>query len=119
MALKLGHIELFVADIKRAKAFYLEILGCELVADQGVNAWVTWASGAVEILLRTTKSASASPATYQETFSGLVLYTDDLDATAETLRGRGLVFRGTDGPGCLTFTDPDGHWFQLTNPEHA
>jgi hypothetical protein len=45
-----------------------------------------------------------------------VFYTDDVDKTAAELRARGLVFRGEDGPGCLTFTDPDGHWFQLVNP---
>lgn len=119
MTLKLGHIELFVRDIQRAKAFYLDILGCEVVADQGANVWVTLEGGVVEILLRSTEHTAASPIVYQEAASGVVLYTDDLNATAETLRGRGLVFRGNDGPTCLTFTDPDGHWFQLTNPEHA
>ena len=29
---------------------------------------------------------------------------------------RGLAFEGDDGPGCPTFRDPDGNWFQLTDP---
>jgi hypothetical protein len=30
-----------------------------------------------------------------------------------------LTFRGDDGGDAFpTFTDPDGHWFQLANPNH-
>jgi hypothetical protein len=48
---------------------------------------------------------------------GIVLYCDDLDAKLAELKSRGLEIRGTDGsPRCPTFTDPDGHWFQLVNP---
>ncbi|MCB9464288.1 MAG: VOC family protein [Candidatus Eisenbacteria bacterium] len=54
--------------------------------------------------------------TYRDSLSALVLYTDDLAAEAARLRGRGVRFEGDDGPGCLTFRDPDGNWFQLTDP---
>ena len=43
----------------------------------------------------------------------MVLYTDDLTATSARLAEHGIQIRGDDGPGCLTFTDPDGHWLQL------
>ncbi len=40
-------------------------------------------------------------------------------AEAEMI-SKGLEFRGTDGSDeCLTFTDPDGNWFQLTDPDHS
>ena len=48
-----------------------------------------------------------------------MLFTDDLDAALARLQARGLVVRGDDGPGCPTFTDPDGNWIQLANPGHA
>ena len=41
-----------------------------------------------------------------------VLYTDILDETAKMLRDRGVEF--APGDGALTFADPDGNWFQLT-----
>lgn len=113
--MQLGHIELFVRDPLAAKEFYVGILGFELVDEQqGTFIWV--ASGGLSILLRPGAQREAVGA-YGEAESGLVLYTDDLERTAALLRARGLAFRGTDGsPRCLTFTDPDCHWFQLVNP---
>ena len=38
--------------------------------------------------------------------------------TARMRAQRGLQFQGSNGDdGCLTSTDPDGHWFQLVKPE--
>jgi hypothetical protein len=46
------------------------------------------------------------------------MYTNDLEETVDAFKKKGLEFKGTDGSEkCLTFTDPDGHWFQLVNPE--
>lgn len=115
--MRIGHIELFVCDVAQAKAFYLDVLGAELVADQGQTVWVKL--GEVELLLRGGLTHSFFPERYQTAAYGLALYTENLDQTAAELQARGLAFKGDDGPGCLTFTDPDGHWFQLVNPEHA
>lgn len=114
----IGHIELFVADPIASREFYVTTLGFELVAVQDEQfVWIK--SGAMEILLR--PGANNNPvATYNATSGGIALYTDDVENTAEILRKRGLEFRGTDGwEYCLTFTDPDGHWFQLVNPDHG
>ena len=47
----------------------------------------------------------------------ITLYAEDLPATKNELEIKGLVFKGFDGSeNCLTFTDPDGNWFQLVNP---
>ena len=44
--------------------------------------------------------------------------TNNVAQAARRLSQRGLAFQGNDGSNeCLTFTDPDGHWFQLVNPE--
>lgn len=113
--MKLGHLELFVSDSARAKAFYTETLGFELVADQGGGmVWVK--SGELEILLRPGMNESLA-AEYGAAPFAFVLYCDDLTATKALLESRGVVFRGFDGsPDCPTFTDPDGHWFQLASP---
>ena len=115
--MKIGHIELFVAEPMVSKAFFENVLGFEVVAEQS-DKLIWLKCGEVEILLRPAK-ASHQANSYGEASSAIVLYTDDVHKTADSLRERGLVFKGTDGsPDCLTFTDPDGHWFQLVNPEH-
>ena len=115
--LKFGHIELFVEDPLKSKDFYVDVLEFELVTIQDDQfVWVK--SGVVEILLRPGKSIDAY-GSYQTSGRGLVLYTDDVQTVATQLEERGLKFRGTDGSDtCLTFTDLDGHWFQLVNPNH-
>lgn len=114
----IGHIELFVADPIASREFYVNILGFELVAVQDQQfVWVK--SGTMEILLRPGNNKNPAE-TYNTTSGGIALYTNDVEKTAEILRGRGLEFKGTDGwESCLTFTDPDGHWFQLVNPDHG
>lgn len=116
--LRLGHVELFVRDPQAAKAFYVDVLGFEVEAEQhgGRVVWLRLSDRALLLRPGTPPSPGAS---YQATRAGLVLFTDDLDASLASLRARGLEVRGDDGPGCVTFTDPEGNWFQLVNPAHA
>jgi catechol 2,3-dioxygenase-like lactoylglutathione lyase family enzyme len=113
--MKFGHLEIFVSDPQASKHFYQDVLGFELTVDQGGGLY--WLQkGAVEILLRPGKP-TRTPARYEDAPSSFVFYTDDLQATMQELQQRGLVFRGTvDSEKCFTFTDPDGNWFQLVNP---
>ena len=113
--MKLGHIELLVRDPIAAKDFYVHVLGFDLVDVQDEKyVWMT--AGSLSILLRPGKRTDAA-VNYADASSGLVLYCDDLDRTSAELTARGLDFRGNDGSiKCLTFTDLDGHWFQLVNP---
>ncbi len=114
--LHLGHIELFVRDPAQALTFYRDVLGFELTVVQA-DRFVWLRSGMIELLLRPAGNTMRA-ARFEDADHALVLYTDDLEATAAALRQRGLDFKGTDGADCLTFTDPDGHWFQLVNPAH-
>jgi catechol 2,3-dioxygenase-like lactoylglutathione lyase family enzyme len=116
--LKIGHIELFVNNPLKSKDFYVDVLGFELVTVQDDQfVWVK--SGDMEILLRPGKPIAQSE-NYEASKSGIVLYSDDVGSTADEFRARGLSFAGTDGSDtCLTFTDPDGHWFQLVNPNYS
>ena len=113
--MNLGHIELFVSDPMRAKDFYTSVLGFELIVVQaGKFVWVE--SGSMQILLRPGGGRDA-PTKYNDARMGLVLYAEDFEHVVQQLTARGLKFQGNDGsPRCLTFTDPDGHWFQLVSP---
>lgn len=116
MAIGFGHLEVFVPDPMRAKEFYRNVLGFEIgdIQHEGKVVWLV--KDDFTLLLRPGSPAAA--ASYQEAPCAIVLYTDDLDAEVKALRNRGLVFKGTDGSDrCLTFTDPDGNWFQLVNPQ--
>ncbi|MBN2379376.1 VOC family protein [candidate division WOR-3 bacterium] len=116
--MKIGHIELFVADPLKLKDFYVDVLGFEEVAVQGETfVWVK--SGDVEILLRPGRNPSPAKS-YQQAAAAITLYCDDLEKVMEKLKSHGIEFKGYDGSEkCSTFTDPDGNWFQLVNPEEV
>jgi catechol 2,3-dioxygenase-like lactoylglutathione lyase family enzyme len=114
--LEIGHTEIYVSDALAAKDFYVDILGFELdVIQAGKFVWLK--KGTQSVLLKSGRKAP-TPNSYQDAPSAIVLYTNDLPSTAEILKRKGLKFLGTDGsPNCLTFTDPDGNWFQLVDPK--
>ena len=114
--MKLGHIEIFVRDPAESRAFWEDVIGAEVETIQGEGAFV-WLTLAGQTFLLRPGKGPARGEDYQHAPTGFVLYTSDLPATAGRLRERGLLFKGTDGSDeCLTFTDPDGNWFQLVNP---
>ena len=116
--MKFGHIEMFVKDPLRSKDFYEKILGFELIEVQG-DKFVWLKLGENLFLLRPGEN-DLKVNEYKDSNSGFVLYTDDIETTRKELTTRGLEFKGTDGSDvCLTFTDPDGNWFQLVDPEHS
>ena len=111
--IKLGHLELFVKDPLASQHFYCDILGFELVTVQA-DSFVWVQNEHLEILLR--PGAPHQAPNYQHANMGLILYTDNVSVTSSLLQKSGVQIRGSDGdPNCLTFTDPDGHWFQLVN----
>ncbi|MBK8549676.1 MAG: VOC family protein [Ignavibacteria bacterium] len=116
--MKFGHIEIFVKDPLRAKEFYENILGFELVEVQ--NEKFVWLKLGENLFLLRPGKNDLSANEYRNSNTGFVLYTDDLKKTRNELIERGLEFKGTDGSDeCLTFSDPDGNWFQLVNPDHT
>lgn len=114
MELKSGHIELFVADPLQAKEFYRK-LGFRVQEIQ-LERYVWMGLDGLTILLRPDRTPLSTD-TYQKAPSGIVLYTDNLSEARTELESKGIQFKGTDGSDyCLTFTDDDGNWFQLVNP---
>ncbi|WP_425364301.1 VOC family protein [Bradyrhizobium barranii] len=112
--MKLGHIELFVADPLASKEFYRRVLGFEILEVQGGRC-VWMKLGDITFVLRPGEPPRVDA--YQKAGAALVLYTDDLSSALNALSDRGLTPAGTDGsPLCPTFTDLDGNWFQLVDP---
>jgi len=110
-------VSLPVSDQDRAREFYVDVLGMDLLRDAEMGPGMRW----VQVAPRGGE-ATITLVTWFETMPagsnrGLVLETDDLDGAVERLRGRGLDF--PDGiqqqpwGRFVTFTDPDGNGLVL------
>lgn len=102
-----------VSDQDRAKDFYVDTLGFDLVADDRMGPDQRWVQvrpkGGQTSITLVTWFETMPPGSLR----GLVIETDDLDGDVETLTGRGLTIDGDvqDAPWgrFVTFHDPDGN----------
>ena len=115
------HVQLIsvpVSDQDRARDFYVDTLGFDLVWDNPMGPGGRWVQvapkGAATALTLVTWFPTMPPGSLK----GLVLETDDLDADVAALRERGVVF--ADGGiqtapwgRYVTFDDPDGNGIVL------
>lgn len=109
-------VSLPVEDQPRAKSFYMDVLGFELVADDPMGPNQRWVqlkppAGVTSITL-VTWFEGMPPGSVQ----GLVLETDDVRADREALAGRGLEITLVDNAPWgefATFADPDGNGWVL------
>ncbi|WFE31049.1 glyoxalase superfamily protein [Micromonospora sp. WMMD975] len=107
-----------VRDQDRARDFYVDVLGLDLVRDNPMGPGGRWVQvapkGAAATLTLVTWFDSMPPGSLR----GLVLETDDLDADVTRLGERGLTF-AEDGVQVapwgryVTFADPDGNGIVL------
>ena len=102
--MKFGHIELEASDPLASMRHYVDVLGYNLVANQG-DKFVWLEKGGAEYLLR-------PPGDYP--LPCFVYYTDDPATEAQRLRAAGVDVeeKGT----CFHYSDADGHSFQIVNP---
>ncbi|MFF1635248.1 VOC family protein [Leifsonia sp. NPDC058248] len=105
-----------VADQDRALAFYRDVLGFEVRADNtfGDQRWLSVApvGSSVDFTLHPPFPGRAGPGWQQ----GLVLHTDDIEAVIAALRKGGVDVADAErqGWGIQTqFADPDGNGFVL------
>lgn len=106
-----------VNDQEQAKSFYTEILDFELRADNQWGEGMRWIEvapeGATASLTLVTWFEAMPPGSLQ----GLVVATEDIEATHKKLVDRGVHFDmpPTDLPGGAqaVFRDPDGNGFVL------
>ncbi|MET8088060.1 glyoxalase superfamily protein [Micromonospora sp. NPDC005197] len=116
------HVQLLsvpVTDQDRARDFYVDVLGFDLVRDNPMGPdggrWVQVAPpGAATALTLVTWFPTMPPGSLK----GLVLETDDLDADVARLRERGVDFanggiQSAPWGRYATFDDPDGNGIVL------
>jgi predicted enzyme related to lactoylglutathione lyase len=110
-------VSLPVADQDRAKAFYVDMLGFELVNDMAMGPGQRWVQvrppGAQTSVTLVTWFDSMPPGSVK----GTVVETDDLDADLAAIRSRGVDIAGgiQESPWgrYVTFDDPDGNGLVL------
>jgi len=123
--MNITHVRLLslpVSDQDRAKDFYLNTLGFELIADNPMGPGQRWVQvgpkGAATSLTLVTwfdKMPAGS-------VSGLVLETDDIDGDIARLRAAGVAVTGPEDEDWgrhVTFADPDGNGIVLAGSRSA
>jgi predicted enzyme related to lactoylglutathione lyase len=106
-----------VGDQQAAKAFYVDSLGFELIAEASFGDDLNWvqvgpAGGQASLALVTWFDQMPAGS-----LRGLVLETDDLDQDYERLTAAGVTFLGPPSPQpggtFATLVDPDGNQISL------
>jgi catechol 2,3-dioxygenase-like lactoylglutathione lyase family enzyme len=127
MAEHITHLRLVsipVADVDRAKAFYVDVLGFEERFDGPFGEGMRW----VELAPEGAQASIALVTWFDQmppgSVTGLVLDTPDARAAFEALRERGVEFTGEvreDPWGTsASFVDPDGNgWVLMETPAGA
>jgi predicted enzyme related to lactoylglutathione lyase len=116
----ISHIQLFsvpVTDQDRARFFYVETLGFELISDTQMGSDMRWVMvappGARTAITLVTWFPSLPPGSVK----GIVLETDDLDEDVAILESRGVVIaNGMESApwgSFVQFDDPDGNGIVL------
>jgi catechol 2,3-dioxygenase-like lactoylglutathione lyase family enzyme len=119
VGMAITHVKLLsvpVTDQDRAKDFYIDTLGFELIADNPMGPdqrWVQVGPKGAQTSITLVTWFESMPA---GSLTGLVLETDDLDAEVAALTAKGLVTEGIQNEPWgrfVTFTDPDGNGIVL------
>jgi catechol 2,3-dioxygenase-like lactoylglutathione lyase family enzyme len=115
-------ISLFVEDPQTAKSFYEAIFGVEVVFEDETSVCVKFDQLFVNLLLNSSAQQQVEPAPVAGRDSGsrfqLSIWIDDVDAACAALKERGvqLLTGPVDRPWGMrvaTFTDPDGHSWEV------
>ena len=112
-----GTVSVFVADQERAKAFYADVLGFEVLADSPFGEGMRWVqlapAGAQTSITLTTWLDDFPPGSLR----GVILDVADLDAEVASYRERGGELDGdvmdTPWGRFQGFKDPDGNRFDF------
>ena len=112
MFTKIGSIGVGVSNQDKALDFYVNTLGFEKVADQPMNETERWLEvappGAQTHIMLGLRGGMGGDKTG---FTGYILHSDNIEATCETLKARGVTLTKELG------TEPWGKWAQFTDPD--
>jgi len=116
MECRLSYVRVFVRDWPRALHFYGETLGIPFAFKSEEMGWAQLATGVAQLALE--RFTPGEEEDLVGRFLGVSLAVEDIDATYEELRGRGVEFlsppeRMPWGGVLAHFRDPDGNVLTL------
>jgi catechol 2,3-dioxygenase-like lactoylglutathione lyase family enzyme len=120
---RLSKVSIPVHDQAVAARFFSEVLGMTLVCDEPLDNGLRWME-----FTPVGADVAVVPYTWWEglgdrpgTFTRIVLEVDNMAATYQSLRGRGVVFDGPPETGTggtfATMRDPFGNGYTLVEPD--
>lgn len=109
------HLEVTVSSLVKARQFYVDTLGLEVLEENPAIPLLALRAGHVRISIFQRPGTSASGAHQPVHF---VLKTDDIEKSYKLLTQRGVVFTSgiTEAPGFIRFItthDPDGNLIEI------
>ncbi len=123
MITQISSVNVYVTDQDRALVFYRDALGFEVRMDMGTGSGFRWITVAphgaqTQLMLYRTTPDMADKWPQVGRWTGMVLFTEDLDSDYRELSARGVRFteppRRMDWGGYeAQFADPDGNSFEL------
>lgn len=118
---RISVISIPVSDPERAKSFYLDVLGFDLIADEEFGQGHRW----IQLAPEGSRNTSITLVTWFDDYPpgsvrGNLIEVRDLDDARVELTHRGLEFDGdansTPWGRFLAFADPDGNRWSLHEP---
>lgn len=124
---KVYSADVFVNDVDRAIAFYVDTLGFEKRFDEPFGTeghrWVEVAPQGSDVSLILARGFGHWTPERVGVYTGLILSVDDMASTFETLKAQGVTFNGelTEDPNgtFAEMQDPDGNVFVLHQAPEA
>lgn len=114
----LNRVIVFVADVERCAAFYVETFGFKrLKTEDPADSWAELETGGCRLAFHKARGVS-EPTGSPDNPHKLVFYSSDPAAMRERLIAKGVRMKPLQTYGSLTFcdgTDVEGHVFQISN----
>lgn len=121
----LNHVSITVTDVEKARDFYSNVLGFKEIPRPAFNFPGIWYSLGGDLSLHIILNEElVRPPVERETilarYGHFAVWTDDCDATADTINAKGLhtrdVISGPTGLRQVFIKDPDGNMVEFIGP---
>ncbi|MDB5447230.1 MAG: glyoxalase-like protein [Phenylobacterium sp.] len=118
MSPRIAHISIYGTDLRRAVAFYRDVVGWPLVTTDEAFGYARMDAGAVSVGLGAVDAGSELAKALVGRHTGIGLEVADVDAAYAAMREKGAVFsmpptRQPWGGYMAMFLDPDGNEIEL------
>jgi catechol 2,3-dioxygenase-like lactoylglutathione lyase family enzyme len=115
--MRVSRIIIHAHDLPRMAAFYVDILGLRIIADQRADGWMTFDGGAVEIALH------GMPALRTIDWMPKIVFTvPSIEDAWRHFRDHGVLvgrIEAWNGSRMFDFTDHEGNDYQCLAPERS